>query len=521
MKYSETTHTDRYQVRDRRIELALISGLFVVIFLLSFFTRLVPAAGSDNGIFQSVADRMLAGDHLYVDVYDNKDPLFYYMVAGQRLIGPIGQYLFELAAVFGSSWLTAMLAKRFETSLTRLEFAAICLCAAFVLTGWFYRPGMPATPALFFAVVAFAAAFSNRYFLAGLAIVFVFFTNVLLFPSAVWFVAVYSLLHAHLAKQAPWALLRAMAGAVIALCGGLVALAMRHELAGYVAVLESNFIYTQDNWAHADSLLGSIENHLTASLYFGANALIVSVAATGSLIWLGLKTAPDRTAFKAACLSAASLFPLLVIESALVVSFPQHLAPWELLILLALILAVPKLARTLGWRFALAGLVVVTLLAVPLMREGWPLSDPRAFGGRIRALQTMSPEIVLLNRISGGRPLSYARLGQNEQFDQAFGTAGYQLKCADIAQYPFYAKARLRRILDCATTADAVIIDLPEMKLDPRPFWLPPGARTSELNARWAWFEQEIGVAFSTGYSCIQNEPALRVCRRTNAAPRG
>lgn len=458
---------------------------------------------------------MLAGDRLYVDVYDNKDPLFYYLVAGQRLIGPIGQYLFEVAAVFGSSWLTATLAKRFETSLTGLQFAAVSLCAAFILTGWLYRPGIPATPALLFAVLAFAAVFSNRYFLAGFAMALVFFTDILLFPPVVWFVAIYALLHAHLAKQAPWALFRAMAGGAIALCGGLVALALRHELAGYVAVLANNFIYTQDNWARADSVVGSIENHLAASVYFGANTLIVSVVATGALIWVELKTVPDRTVFKAACLSAACLFPLLALESALVVSFPQHLAPWKLLILLALMLAVPELARTLGWRLVAPGLIVAMLLAVPWTREAWPLADPRAFGAHLQALQTMSPEIVLLHRVSGDRPLSYARLGQNEPFDQAFGTAGYRLRCADFAQYPFYSKARLRRILDCATTADAVIIDLPEMKLDPRPGWLPPGARTSELSARWAWFEQEIGVAFSKGYSCVQDGPALRACRRT------
>ena len=37
-----------------------------------------PSLESDAGIFLSVAGRLLDGDRLYVDVLDNKDPLFYY-----------------------------------------------------------------------------------------------------------------------------------------------------------------------------------------------------------------------------------------------------------------------------------------------------------------------------------------------------------------------------------------------------------------------------------------------------------
>ena len=39
--------------------------------------RLVPSTFGDHGTFVSVAERLLAGDRLYVDVWDNKDPLFY------------------------------------------------------------------------------------------------------------------------------------------------------------------------------------------------------------------------------------------------------------------------------------------------------------------------------------------------------------------------------------------------------------------------------------------------------------
>jgi hypothetical protein len=49
--------------------------------------RLVPYRLSDRGIFISVGARLLAGDRLYSGVYDNKEPLFYYFIAGQLELG--------------------------------------------------------------------------------------------------------------------------------------------------------------------------------------------------------------------------------------------------------------------------------------------------------------------------------------------------------------------------------------------------------------------------------------------------
>jgi hypothetical protein len=42
-----------------------------------------PWIRDDPGVFLSVAARLLDGDRLYADVFDNKDPLFYYTFAGR------------------------------------------------------------------------------------------------------------------------------------------------------------------------------------------------------------------------------------------------------------------------------------------------------------------------------------------------------------------------------------------------------------------------------------------------------
>jgi hypothetical protein len=60
---------------------ALVFGLALV------FLRGTPTIGSDQGIVLSVAARMIAGDHLYSEVVENKDPLFFYAAAAAYGVG--------------------------------------------------------------------------------------------------------------------------------------------------------------------------------------------------------------------------------------------------------------------------------------------------------------------------------------------------------------------------------------------------------------------------------------------------
>src|SRR3990172_5705637 len=54
---------------------------------LLLFIRGAPSLASDTGIFLSVAARLLHGDRLYADVFDNKDPLFFYADAAALAVG--------------------------------------------------------------------------------------------------------------------------------------------------------------------------------------------------------------------------------------------------------------------------------------------------------------------------------------------------------------------------------------------------------------------------------------------------
>lgn len=59
----------------------------VVYAALLVFLRGRPSLDLDAGVFLSVAGRLLHGDHLYSQVWDNKDPLFFYTDAAALWAG--------------------------------------------------------------------------------------------------------------------------------------------------------------------------------------------------------------------------------------------------------------------------------------------------------------------------------------------------------------------------------------------------------------------------------------------------
>src|SRR6188472_2767112 len=59
--------------------------------------RVTPQVWGDPGVWLSVAARLLDGDRLYADVFDNKDPFFFYSYAvALRVAGVRGPFILEV-----------------------------------------------------------------------------------------------------------------------------------------------------------------------------------------------------------------------------------------------------------------------------------------------------------------------------------------------------------------------------------------------------------------------------------------
>lgn len=143
--------------------------------------RLIPGVELDRGIFVSVAERIAAGDRLYIDVWDNKDPLFYLLGSLGRLVSPYADIGIEVAWVLAACLAVTSIAKSAGLQAPRgivVGFAATPL----VLTGPLYWAGYTELPGIALALATFAAALDRRYFVAGSLVAILAFFKLVIVP---------------------------------------------------------------------------------------------------------------------------------------------------------------------------------------------------------------------------------------------------------------------------------------------------------------------------------------------------
>ena len=199
--------------------------------------RAVPGVLWDRGVFVSTAERLLAGDRLYAEVWDNKDPLFYYTLALGRTVSPLMDVVLEYG------WLAAacagvLLLARWLHCDTATSVLAGLIVAPVILTGAFYLPGHTHLPGTAVVLLALAATAHRRYVCALLGIVF--FLKVLYIPLAVAMLAVVVI------RRRSWRAAAFIAGGFALIAGLITAvLQIRGELGPYLNMLRANVTYTQ------------------------------------------------------------------------------------------------------------------------------------------------------------------------------------------------------------------------------------------------------------------------------------
>jgi hypothetical protein len=95
---------------------------------------------TDRGVYVSVAERLLAGDILYSGVYDNKEPLFYFFVAIQRVLGSWAEPAAEAMLIAIAATATYFIALKVSTQWTAVAISFIAV--PIIVTGSNYYPGI-------------------------------------------------------------------------------------------------------------------------------------------------------------------------------------------------------------------------------------------------------------------------------------------------------------------------------------------------------------------------------------------
>ena len=460
--------------------------------------RAMPSFSSpDRGVFVSVAERLVTGDRLYTDVWDNKDPLFYYMLALGRLASPLMDYVIEVA------WLVVVaVAAGFVCLRLGGRWPAVLVAGVLVpltMTGFTYLPGYSYLAGTALGVAVLAALVGRRLVLAGLLLGVLVFSKLLILPVVLALVLPW-LASAEVRRR--WRPL--VAGFAASVGAVTVLLAVRGELVGYLDAQASNVDYSQSRLdAPAQN---PVLDHLSRVLTWRegvsiALVIVIVVVAARARDMRGRLLASDRgwlvvgtglsLAAALAVVAATGLGPL----HSQVLQVPAVSAACVVAVLLtregsgAVRSAVVVLA-SMAIGYLLAGAAPMSLYA----------SSASFFRGEIGVLLQTPPESAAIQALSGTG--AYARLGSVYDDGHAKGLSEWDLACPRFHQYYFQSRELLDDVLDCALRAPVVLVSdsfAPQPPVVVAPAWDAFVARGEEGLAR--------------GYDCRAFD-GFRLCER-------
>ena len=437
--------------------LALLLGLVLVLL------RGEPFVRSDPGVFMSVAARLLEGDRLYAEVFDNKDPLFFYSYAGALWVGGWrGPFLLDalwlgVAAVSMGLLLRELRAPR-----------AVVVVGFFVyplaLTAEWYLVGMSMLGALAVAPLVPWLWLRGWCAAAGAAVVGAMLLKLNLAPL------VAAPLVALLALRVPdtsraRSALRAALGAGCAVLVAAAVLALRGELRGYLEAVAYNVHYA-DARTQSDGFLGPTLDHLrflTDFLYLAgrwqlpSGILLLAVFAAAGWVALARGSTTERALVAVA---AATLAGGLAIVALTAYGY-EHLQLLAYPVTLVLGALIWRLDAMLGRRWSLVAASGVALFAL------WT-SLKVAEGTEISSLWTsppISPGAIALERartrlLPDERRVGYMVFGSNSEGGHAaFIDGSFALECRYFQLYLFSVREQFDETLSCAER------ELPELVL--------------------------------------------------------
>jgi hypothetical protein len=451
----------------------------------AIFPLLMPSHLFDRGIFVSVAERLLVGDRLYAGVWDNKGPLFFYLVALERQAGSVGEIFFELLFVLLASYSVFRLLTVFSSRQNAVLGGLIA--SPIVLTGAYYFPGYTHLPAIALTFAALALIAEGRTLASGFVLGLILFANILVAP-----VALCAVLALRWRCWSAAACFRLVLGIALSLLLFGVLLLARGELQPFLNSLVLNLAYSQGSLVKGHGLAGRVLSHL--SLINFNRAKIIAAAILVCLLYAHVKgkTDNDRILLRTATLSLLASGAVLAATGL----WRQHLQ----LLSIPAILSVA--AVLVGGRESPVPLRLASAIILSWIVSGVPgLAHYGEAASRLadnwKQLNAISPDTIAI--MTGSAPSTYARLGKNDENGHAIGLSKWNLGCPRFHQYPFDTQEQLNNTLACAARVDTILVT-PSFAPEPD----QPG---------WNRFVADGEKMLASAFHC-RRHGALRLCRR-------
>lgn len=448
-------------MNSRRVQrTALVAGALLLGVVLASL-RGYPWLTSDQGVFLSVAARILDGDVLYVDVIDNKDPLFFYTYAAALFAGGYrGPFALDAAWFALSSMSIGLLVRELKAPTSAVLCAAVVYPLA--LAASWYRPGLSMLGALALSPLAGWLWLRGRPALSGVVVAIVLLFKLNLGLLVVAPIAVF------LALRMPDRPTRAaqVGRAAIGFGGAAVAaaalLAVQGALGAYLEVVRNNLHYAG---ARSAGTPAAIRGHVEVVRGVFADAGRWQTPAAllfAALVCVAVVLTVRRSGWRGATLGIAALGTLGagLVTLALTAIWPHHL---QLLAYPAALATgtVVALARSYGrW----LGMAVATGCATFAV---WSTAKLEADVGLTLRPWTDEPFRVPSEELERARlrffprevSLTYVVFGGNSENAHAvFIDDAFDLSCRWFHLYAFNRPELFDETLDCAREEEPMLV---------------------------------------------------------------
>ena len=486
-------------------------GILIAIFFIICFTfRLIPDPSEDRAVFVSVAEYLLSGNRLYIDIYDNKDPLFFYAVSMQRLLGAAGEYLFELVMVIIAA-VSAYDISRIVERTGKKRKILLLIAVPLLVTGHFWLPGYTHLPATAFSLLACSLFLSKKMLFAGGFIGLVAFTKLIMFPLP----AAFCLTHEIILwdkENSREHFNRMVLGFTAVSIMMIIILLTRHELLGYLQAQQNNFLYANNAMVDNSNRVNAFAWRLR-TLFLGnaeKRLLLLSLIASISFsAYIATQSSMEKK-IKAFLIGTLATYIISIIVLVLTGLWPHHLqliyfSQTLMLIYIAINLKSKKAFANLSFGIAIVALAI--LLSGTLRLDHY-VSSPEEIMTKISHLTQESPETKAFRAIHPNGA-GFARLGQNSNVIP-HGAANDKLLCPEFAQYSTYSPERFRNILDCAKTAPTLVVDGSFAHWDKADYG-PREAQKKIMRENWNDFVTAGENMITTQYSC-KKLGTTRIC---------
>lgn len=484
-----------------------VAGCALLVGATIAFLRGAPEITLDQGVYLSIAARMLDGDHIYVQLFDNKDPLFYYTYAGALWIGGWrGPFALD------GLWL-AVAAISITLLLRELRAPRLVLVAAFVgyplaLTIGWYQQGLSMLGGLAFTPLAGWLWLRGKFATAGalLAITVLFKLNlglVAVAPAVGFFVL----------GEPPGSRVRQVAraalGCIAALAAAAALLAARGELRGYIDAIDYNLRYPTTG---LQGRRGGVLGHLEV-VYDGLGAVqtvaaLIALAAFFVLVYRTRRRA-DR-AFRLLVSATTATVAATVLTLALTALWRHHLQmlAFPLVLVAAGFICIALYAY--GSRAGtLTAVAVVTFLVLANVRAEVRFGPrPGAWFETPHSVPAAALDAARVKYFRASDHVTYMHLGQNtEDAHAVFISKGFDLACPRFQQYPSDPGNALSDTLACVRK------ELPQLIVVTRSLFYDPAQ-----NPTWQAYVSGAERLLSSRYVRVSDSDGVQVWKRKPAA---